>query len=295
VSQEPELSRDGAPRARRHPWAIALVWAWEAAVALVVAWPAATLARRAYGGDPRGDAVLWDAGAHPLMALATRDAHGVSVVFATAVLVLGGAAIASVVPTAGLLAALARTGDARRGSARSVRVAAATARCLPAFGVLLASFAVAQGCVAFVAWIVGRIASAVASGSLGDAHAQLVGAGVTALGLIPLAALSLTHDLARAAVAGARARAGASVLLAAGVLRAAWASLGWAWAWRWAAGWGLVGCGAVLAVALAGRGPMAVLALAFAHQLVALARVALRASWLARALHAMAQVAARPR
>lgn len=175
------------------------------------------------------------------------------------------------------------------------RRAAVVVRSLPAFAALLAGFVVAVGCVALLAWIAGRIAGAVASGWLGDARAQLVGGMVTALGLLPLAAMAVGHDVARAAVVTARLRAGSAALAATEALRVGAARLAWAWAWRGAAGLALLGCGAVLAAELGGRGGAALVAVAAAHQVVVLGRVALRASWLARAARAVPQVAARLR
>lgn len=63
-----------------------------------------------------------------------------------------------------------------------------------------------------------------------------------------------------------------------------------AWAWRAVVGLILIALGYAAAEALGGRGGPGLLALFFVHQAVVLARVALRASWMARALALVAPV-----
>jgi hypothetical protein len=65
-----------------------------------------------------------------------------------------------------------------------------------------------------------------------------------------------------------------------------------AWAWRAALGLALLGAGAAAAQALGGRGGWALAGLWLIHQGVVLGRVALRASWLARALGLVAPLSA---
>jgi hypothetical protein len=278
-------------RARRCPGGILGFWAWQASTALVVAWPAASLVRAAFGTGARADAVLWDAGAHPLLVLLTREARGVQALASGAALVLVGAALAGVVPTAALMVAMARAGSTRRGWAGVARTAAGAIRCLPAFAILTAAALVAQAVTAATAVFLGRVAGAVGETSLGEARAHLVGWIVTGVALLPILALGIAHDLARAAVVRSRASAGRAVVLGVSALWRGPAALSWAWAGRALAGLALVAAGAAAAATLSPRGGAALIALVLIHQGVILARIALRASWLARALRAMSRPA----
>ena len=62
------------------------------------------------------------------------------------------------------------------------------------------------------------------------------------------------------------------------------------WAWRTVLSLGLIGIGYVAAQAVGGKGGGALLALWLVHQGIVIARVALRASWLARAVSLVAPV-----
>lgn len=283
--------KDDEARARRCPRSILALWAWQAAVGLAVAWPAASLVREAYGADPRGDAVLWDAGAHPLLGLLARERHALAALTSEATLVLLGAALASVVATAALLAALSRAGAARPGQGGMARIGERAIRCLPPFAALLGGTLLAQGAVVAAAVFLGKVAGAVGEPSLGEARAHLMGGVVTGVVLLPVLALGVAHDLARAAVVASRASAGRAVVVAARTLaRLPWA-LSWGWAWRALAGLALVGAGALAADALTLRGGAGLAALALVHQCVILGRVALRSSWLANALRAVDRAA----
>jgi hypothetical protein len=283
--------RAGEARARRCPWGILLFWVWQASVGLVVAWPAASLVRSVFGADPRGDAVLWDAGAHPLLVLLTRERHGLDALANSTVLVLAGAALAGVVPTAALMVAIARAGSPPRGWAGVTRTAAVTVRCLPAFAILTAAALAAQALVVATAVFLGNVAGEVGGKPLGEARAHLVGWIVTGLTLLPVLALGIAHDLARAAVVRSRATAGRAAILGVSALRRRPLALSWAWCGRALAGLGLVAAGAAAALRLSPGGGAAIVVLVLVHQSVILARVALRASWLARALRAMDRTA----
>ena len=63
-----------------------------------------------------------------------------------------------------------------------------------------------------------------------------------------------------------------------------------AWAWRAALSLGLVVIGIAASQALSGKGGAALLVLWLIHQAIVLVRVALRASWLARAIAFVAPV-----
>jgi hypothetical protein len=61
----------------------------------------------------------------------------------------------------------------------------------------------------------------------------------------------------------------------------------WSWAWRGGVGAALLVVGSVVAERFGGQGGGALVALAVVHQSIVVARVALRASWLAKALRAV--------
>jgi hypothetical protein len=64
-------------------------------------------------------------------------------------------------------------------------------------------------------------------------------------------------------------------------------ALTWSWAWRAAASLVPIVFGSLVAERLGGRGGLALVGLFGIHQTVVLSRVALRASWLAKAMRAV--------
>lgn len=284
---EPLEPRD--VRARRRPGAIVFAWLWHAAWGLLLAWPAGRVVAAAYGAHPEGDGVLWRAGALELADLVTSAKRtGIALGAHLTPLVPVGIVL-GLFPLAVLLASMAfeRPGG-RAPTPRSLwpKVAAA----LTPLGLLLALGALAMGVTIAVAIGAGSVAASALTPSWGVTRAEPAGVAVAALlALVPLA-IGVTHDLARAAVV----RDGASLPAA---LRTAWRALKraplaatWAYAWRGVAGWALVLGGGAVASALGGRAGWALVVLAIAHQAVIFGRVALRASWLARALRHVAAV-----
>ena len=75
-----------------------------------------------------------------------------------------------------------------------------------------------------------------------------------------------------------------ALALGARALRRAPIAVGWSWTWRAVASLAPVVAVALLADRIGGRGGIALLVLAVLHQCVVLSRVALRASWLAKAM-----------
>jgi hypothetical protein len=94
-------------------------------------------------------------------------------------------------------------------------------------------------------------------------------------------------DLTRAAAVRLGVRALRGLVLGVAAFRHSPVRLWWSWAWRAAAGVAPVIVAAGIANRLGGRGGLALVALALAHQAVAFSRVALHASWLACALRAV--------
>jgi hypothetical protein len=278
VNEHPEV-----PSARAHPGAILGVWAWQAGVALVASWPAASLLRAAYGADPRGDAALWASEGRALLDLFWRGSPGVTAAVDGALLVLLAGALGGLAVLAALMTILAHP----QGPRSLPRAVHGSVRALPAFvacGIVVgASQAAVLGAGAFC----GVLSEGWAHAGLGEAPAEAIG---VAAGL-PFAALAVglgvAHDLARAAVIARRTTGLRGLVVGFRTFRAAPLALSWSWGWRAAASLAPVALASGLAGRLGGRGGPALLVLAAAHQGVVLSRVALRASWLARALRAV--------
>jgi len=274
-------------RARRRPWVVVGLWAWQTVLALLAARPAVSLVRAAYGDDPRGDAPLWRPGALPLLDLLARDAHGAAAALGTADAALAVAAVAGLVPTAAAMVAMSYGGRGRP-SVGTARALAGGVRALPAFALMFALVGVAQGLLAAAAVAVADVVEAWAHTGLGEARAQQLGVAAAAPCVVAVAALGVMHDVARAGVVRLRLRGFRALTAGVRALREAPVALGWSWTWRATAS-----CLAVVAAALAvgplgGRGGAALVFVAVLHQAVVVGRVAFRTSWLARALRAVA-------
>lgn len=286
MNDEVLLVPASAMHARRRPWAILGVWAWQAALALVASGPAAAVARSAYGTDPRGDATLWEPGGHALLDLLAHASAGVGAVSTSAIIALTAGVVGGLVPAAALLVAIAHATRERR----PVGLALATRDALRAFPPLLLLLALA-GCATAAAAGTGVAAfdliAAWTHEAMGEARAQALGAAVGLAFLVPLSVLGVVHDLARAAVVRFRIAGLRALLVAAATFRRAPRALWWSWAWR-----ALAALAPPLLVALAagrvgGRGGATLVMLALLHQAAIVARVALRASWLAKCLRSV--------
>jgi hypothetical protein len=273
-------------RARRHPRAILAMWAWQTVLALLVSWPTAGLVAAAWGGDPGGDAPLWAPGGHALLDWLWHDAHGLaaSVRGAGIVLVLG--TLAGLVPMAALMIALAYATRDRK-AAGFVRSLAGGLRAFPSMLLLLGVAGFAQGVVVLLGGLLAQGLESWAHDGMGEARAQQIQGVVLLLFLLVASAIGVVHDLARAAVVRFKVRGLRAFVLGARTMRLAPLSLWWSWAWRALASVAPVLAVGIVAGRLGGRGGFALFFLAVLHQAVVLARVALRASWLARSLRAV--------
>jgi hypothetical protein len=276
-------------RARSRPWAVTGVWAWESALSLVGAVPAVALVRATYGRHPQGDAPLWDPGSLPLLGLLSREANGVRAATTSAALVLLLGSVVGLVPMAALMISIS---TATRGG-RSIggpRAAEGALRAFRPLALLLAVVWVAQGVVVAVALFLGAGTQSWANRSMGDALAQQMAIGLGAVILIAAVALGLVHDLARAAVV--RFGVGTLSALTSGT-KALWRApiaVTWSWIWRALASVVPIVAVSLLADRIGGRGGIALFVLAALHQSVILSRVALRASWLAKAMRTVEDV-----
>jgi hypothetical protein len=286
----PQPDRDGlvllandSMHARRRPWAIAGVWAWETAFALVVSWPAAALVRGAYGSHPRGDAALWSPGGLDLADLAVHELHAIGALAWTAIGCAAVAAIAGLWPMAALMTSIAHATRERRAPGLA-RVAPTAVRSFRPMLFVLVLTTIVQAALAVGAAIGTASLQSWLTPKVGEAPGQAIGAVVLVLGLLFVWGVGVAQDLARASVV--RFKISGLRAFAFG-WRAFWRNKRtayWSWAWRALASWVPVAIAAFVAGCLGGCGGRSLIALAALHQLVVYARVALRASWLARAL-----------
>jgi hypothetical protein len=122
---------------------------------------------------------------------------------------------------------------------------------------------------------------------MGEARAQQLEGVVLAVVVIFASVLGVIQDLARAAVIRFKVRGLRALGLGARTFRLAPVALWWSWAWRTIAAIAPVLAASAVAGRIGGRSGAALVFLVVLHQAVAAARVALHASWLARALRAV--------
>jgi hypothetical protein len=256
---------------------IALYFGYRAVAGVMLAAPASILAASLVNGQPRGDAVLFDAGGAMLIEVA-RVAR-VAAIPVAAPLGRGTllAAAFGLVPLAVLLAALGRGG---RLSAAFVagRVAQSIGTLALLWGVATAAEVAAAVLVALpglkllTAW------------SLGPPLDDLATLGVALAAILAAGAIGVVHDLAR--VVAVDAQCGFYTAASRAVLAAQFAPLAAAWAFVWRATLALiVVVTAAWATQLIGlsSAPRIALVLGVQHAALALAAF-LRASWLAAAI-----------
>jgi hypothetical protein len=275
-----------AMRARRHPRAVVAMWAWQTVLALLVAWPVAGLASVAWAGDVHGDGVLWAPGGHPLLDWLWHDAHGLRAWLRGAGLTFALGALAGLVPMGALMTCLAYATRDRR-AAGFVRSISAGLRAFGAMLTILVVAGAAQAIVLVAGAVLARGVESWVHESFGEARAQQLEGLVALLVLGFASVLGVIHDLARAAVVRFHVRGLRGIVLGARAWRSSPVSLWWSWAWRAGASIAPVLTVGVVASRLGGRGGFALVVLFAMHQAVVIARVALRTSWLARALRAV--------
>ena len=305
-----------AIHARRRPVAVATMFVAELAWAFVVATPVHEWVRRAWGSHPDGDKVLFMPGGHDLLMWLGQEDAGLSVTARTTVVLLVVGAVLLQLPFGALVASLAFGREAAASEAddavappratRSLRMATAWRIGVGAWLPLAALLAFSALVTVIVLSLGGILASLVEhslTASLGDARSFTVRLVILALFAALAAVLGVIVDLARAAAVrevGVAGTTGASSPGWSTMLRGlrtamttARRSLGRAtlgWTGRAVVGVALIAIGYVAANALGGRGGAALTGLFVIHQAVVLGRVALRASWMARALALVAPV-----
>jgi hypothetical protein len=299
--------------ARKRPVAIAFLFLTEVAWALLLATPTHAWARHVWGAHPEGDGVLFSAPGHEsgggraLLVWLGQEDSGLSITARTTIVLLAVGAVLMQLPLGALIASLAfgretdaDVGASERRSPRSLRLVEAWRVGVSAFlplSALLALGAVASILVLTLGGIVASVIDHALAESVGDARAFTVRVVVLGLFAALAALVGIVFDFARVAVVretGIAAARGATAPAWNVMLRGVRAALVTArrslgkgalgWTGRFVVGLALVAIGYVASDVLGGRGGMALTMLFVVHQGVVLGRVALRASWLARAL-----------
>lgn len=294
-------------RARTRPLAIVYVYLAELAWALLIATPVHAWARRVWGNHPDGDAVLWLPGGRDLLTWIGGEDAALGVVSRATLVLLVVGTVAMQVPLGALLASLSFSREGFPGSApRSPRARTALHVGISAFwsmAGLLVLGTIAGGLVVGVGSLASSAVDRALSDRLGDARAFQIRVVLLALFVLLACIVGVIVDLARAGVAretGLAAMRGSSasgwtmllrgLRVAFSVIRRSFRTAVLAWAWRAVVSLVLVGIGYVIAQAIGGKGGTMLLLLWIAHQAIVVARVALRASWLARAVGLVAAV-----
>jgi hypothetical protein len=298
--------------ARRRPLALASVFLADLSWALLVATPVHAWARNVWGGRPEGDAVLFADGARELMVwLGQSGDTALPVTARTTMVLLAVGAVLMQLPLGALVASLAfgrivQTDDDGTVQIRSLRLRSALQVGVTAFlplAVLLVVGAVASLIVLLLGGLAASGLESSLNEALGDARSFTVRAVLFGAFAALAAVIGVVVDLARAAVVrevGISAASGAAspawnvvlrgVRIALKTSRAGLGRAVLAWTGRAVVGLALVAIGFVAADVLGGSGGLSLTLLFVVHQAVILGRVALRASWMARALRLVAPV-----
>jgi len=279
------LVSNDAMRARRRPVALFVYYMYQLALALVVAWPVSRGLARAFGGHPRGDSVLFDDGGWAILALRSAWERVSPAFFALLAIVAIFGAVLGLVPLSALLTSISHaTPDTRAPRPRHLApYVIATFAPLTWIFALGAALELALSAVAL--WTFGAVGEAVRART-SDPRADQIAVLACFIVLMFAGAACVVHDLARAALV--RHRTGAF-----GAIRAALVTfrrmprVAWSWAWRGGVSIAVVIVVAAIVPRLGTKGAASLIVIALLHQVVALARTALRASWLARALRAV--------
>lgn len=277
------LVSNDAMRARRRPIAIFAYYIYQLAVSLLVAWPLSQALAAAFGGHPRGDAVLFDEGSWALLAARSAWDRASPAITGALLLAIVLGAVLGLVPLSALLTSISHATPETRAPRPRHLAPYVVASFPPLVSLLALGSAIELVLLAVSAWAFGAVRDSLEP-RYGDPRADQIGVVVLLLLLLVVAAVYVVHDLARAAVI--RYRAGAIGALRSALLtfrRAPFRML-WSWAWRGSISLALVVLVALVVPHLGDRGMRSILAIGAIHQLVVLARTGLRASWLARAL-----------
>lgn len=280
------LVSNDAIRARRRPAAIVAVWLFEAMLALTIAWPATRAIASSYAERPDGDAGLFADGGGALLAWLATERAALSSITATVAIGSAIALVLGTVPLIMLLGSLTYTTQDLRAP-RAPHLAPFVARSIWPMLSILGVGGLAQGALLAVALGASAWAQEHFAERLGEARAGQLAIAIFAVFMLVACVVGVLTDLTRAAVVRFRVGFVAALRSAITAFRRQKLVLFWSWAWRAKVGLLLLVGAALVSARLGGRPGVALFALMAFHQLVVLARVALRASWLARALRSV--------
>jgi hypothetical protein len=273
-------------RARRRPVMILVMWAWYAVWGFILAWPASRLVADAYGAHPAADAPIFRPGGLELFDLVLHSQRAFATLRGHILLVLPVVLVGGLLPLTALMTSIAYTTRDRRAPRFRQLIARAAVSFKPML-LLLVLATILELLFLGVGSGLGAWAGEGLTASFGDARADQIGVLITVVFVLVSMAVGVLHDLARAAVIRFQVSGLRAVVLGWNAYKRHPIVSFWSWAWRAAAGVVPIVAGSVVAERLGGRGGAGVLMLVGMHQLVIGARVALRTSWLAKAIRAV--------
>lgn len=280
------LLANQAMRGRRRPVMIAVMWAWYAVWGFILAWPASRLVADAYGSHPAADAPIFRPGGLELFDLVLHSQRAFATLRGHVLLVLPVVLVAGLLPLTALMTSITYTTRDRRSPRFRQLIARAAVSFKPMLLLLLLATILELALVGLGSGL-GVWAGSGLTSSLGDARADQIGVLITVVFFLFAMAVGVLHDLARAAVVRFQVSGLRAVVLGWNAYKRHPIVSFWSWAWRAAAGIVPIVAGSVVAERLGGRGGGGFLMLVCMHQLVIGARVALRTSWLAKAIRAV--------
>ncbi|MCL2724431.1 MAG: hypothetical protein FWD69_08340 [Polyangiaceae bacterium] len=280
-------------RARRRPGAIVLVYLWQLALGLIIATPVHAWAESVWGAHPEGDAVLFRPGARELLTTIGDIGPALAIATRTSMLLVVASIVLGQLVLGALLASLALGRGPAGIAPRPAQMLRAGAAAWVSMMILLVVAAIGQGIIVSVGFFVSGLLNRALVSRLGETPAFVVGAVALAIFALIACIVGVVFDVARAAAVRESSLAGSGVsnLLitrramsaAFRVARRSLVPAIIAWGWRAVLAIAVLGPGYAASSVLGGKGGIALVALFTVHQLVVLARTALRASWLARA------------
>jgi hypothetical protein len=279
------LVSNDAMRARRRPLALLVYYLYQLAISLFVAWPIARGLGIAFGGHPRGDSVLFDDGGWALLALRTAWERASPAVSGLLLLAVVGGAVLGLVPVAAVLASLSHATPETRAPRPRHLAPYVVAAFRPLLILLAVGSALELALGAVGLWAFGATREALEN--RGAARADEIAVLAAGFVLLVVSIVVVLHDLARAAVVRYRTGAWPAVRAALKTLRHGTLRVWWSWAWRGLASLVLMGLVMWALPFFGSHGTKSLVAIALLHQVVVASRVALRTSWLARALRAV--------
>jgi hypothetical protein len=275
--------------ARRHPWVVAGLWAWQTVLAVGVGWPSASLVCASYGACYVGDKLLFESGGRALLDLVWRGARSLASLTTTTGIVLAVGVVLGTSTSAAAMIAIAYTRVGRR-KAGALRSLSGALRATPTLWLLGVAVTIAQGCLLGF----GAGALAVADGwleaSIGLARTERLEIAIGVVFVLAVTGFGVVHDLARAAVVRLNMRAAQALVRGATTFGRNPLAVWWSWAWRSLTGLvPAIACAAVT-TRIDERTGWALVLIAALHQSAVLSRAALRTSWFAHALRLVSRV-----